>query len=174
MFMQLTHPLCDRHRICARHDAVSEISESMGSRHSINNLQDGGDVFCAALARSDLSTILSSVLEMLGKSLDIQRGITRIFHCKATSKEVKYALFFFVLVDREPNLFTISCIILAALQSGHLAFMQFADLPNCLLFHCSLLVLSSLSSQLESRCRSLFLMILTLSPLSINLCTPLC
>ncbi|XP_034586927.1 DNA mismatch repair protein MSH3 [Setaria viridis] len=83
----LTHPLCDRHRICARHDAVSEISESMGSRHSINNLQDGGDGSCAALARSDLSTILSSVLEMLGKSLDIQRGITRIFHCKATAKE---------------------------------------------------------------------------------------
>jgi len=83
----LTHPLCDRHLICARHDAVSEISESMGSRHSINNLQDGGDGCCTALARSDLSTILSSVLEMLGKSLDIQRGITRIFHCKATAKE---------------------------------------------------------------------------------------
>ncbi|RLM74028.1 DNA mismatch repair protein [Panicum miliaceum] len=82
----LTHPLCDRHLICARHDAVSEISESMGSRHSINN-QDGGDGSCTSLARSDLSTILSSVLGMLGKSLDIQRGITRIFHCKATAKE---------------------------------------------------------------------------------------
>nr|CAB3486220.1 unnamed protein product [Digitaria exilis] len=83
----LTHPLCDRHLIGARHDAVSEISESMGSRHSINNLQDGEDGSSVALARSDLSTILSSVLEMLGKSLDIQRGITRIFHCKATAKE---------------------------------------------------------------------------------------
>jgi len=113
MFLQLTHPLCDRHLICARHDAVSEISESMGSRHSINNLQDGGDGCCTALARSDLSTILSSVLEMLGKSLDIQRGITRIFHCKATAKEVKYVLFFFVLVDCNPNIFVliISCIL---------------------------------------------------------------
>ncbi|CAO2044280.1 unnamed protein product [Urochloa humidicola] len=83
----LTHPLCDRHLICARHDAVSEISESMGSRHSVDNLQDEGCGSCTALARSDLSTILSSVLEMLGKSLDIQRGITRIFHCKATAKE---------------------------------------------------------------------------------------
>ncbi|RLM65599.1 DNA mismatch repair protein MSH3 [Panicum miliaceum] len=86
-FLQLTHPLSHRHPICARHDAVSEISESMGSRHSINNLQDRGDGSCTTLARSDLSTILSSVLEMLGKSLDIQRGITRIFHCKATAKE---------------------------------------------------------------------------------------
>jgi DNA mismatch repair protein MSH3 len=92
-FLQLTHPLSDRHPICARHDAVSEISESMGSRHSINNLQDRGDGSCTALARSDLSTILSSVLEMLGKSLDIQRGITRIFHCKATAKEVCALLF---------------------------------------------------------------------------------
>ncbi|KAL6844331.1 hypothetical protein ACP4OV_026004 [Aristida adscensionis] len=82
----LTRPLCDRNLICARHDAVSEISESMGSRcNSINNsLQDDG---CRVSARSDLSTILSSVLKMLGRSLDIQRGITRIFHCKATAKE---------------------------------------------------------------------------------------
>ena len=107
MFLQLTHPLCDRHLICARHDAVSEISESMGSRHSINNLQDGGDGSCTALARSDLSTILSSVLEMLGKSLDIQRGITRIFHCKATAKEVKYVLFFlFWLIENQIFLFS--------------------------------------------------------------------
>ncbi|CAO1943543.1 unnamed protein product [Urochloa humidicola] len=83
----LTHPLCDQHLICARHDAVSEISESMGSRHSIDNLQDEGCGSCTTLVRSDLSTILSSVLEMLGKLLDIQRGITRIFHCKATAKE---------------------------------------------------------------------------------------
>ncbi|KAK3143330.1 hypothetical protein QOZ80_4AG0299040 [Eleusine coracana subsp. coracana] len=83
----LTHPLCDRNLICARHDAVAEISESMGSRqNSVSNLKDG-DSSCTALARSDLSTTLSSVLTMLGRSLDIQRGITRIFHCKATPKE---------------------------------------------------------------------------------------
>jgi DNA mismatch repair protein MSH3 len=91
MLLQLIHPLCNRNLICARHDAVAEISESMGSRqNSVNNLKDGGDESCTTLARSDLSTILSSVLTMLGRSLDIQRGITRIFHCKATTKEVEY------------------------------------------------------------------------------------
>jgi DNA mismatch repair protein MSH3 len=99
MLLQLIHPLCNRNLICARHDAVAEISESMGSRqNSVNNLKDGGDESCTTLARSDLSTILSSVLTMLGRSLDIQRGITRIFHCKATTKEVEY-FFPFVLVD---------------------------------------------------------------------------
>lgn len=90
LFLQLTHPLSDRNLICARHDAISEISESMGSRQdSVSIRQDEGDGCCAASARSDLSTILSSVLTMLGRSLDSQRGITRIFHCKATAKEVK-------------------------------------------------------------------------------------
>ncbi|PNT62187.1 DNA mismatch repair protein MSH3 isoform X2 [Brachypodium distachyon] len=84
----LTHPLCDRNLICARHDAVSEISESMGSRqHSDSMLHDGEDGGCTASVRSDLSTVLSSILTMLGRSLDSQRGITRIFHCKATAKE---------------------------------------------------------------------------------------
>uniref|UniRef100_A0A0E0KWZ7 DNA mismatch repair protein MSH3 n=1 Tax=Oryza punctata TaxID=4537 RepID=A0A0E0KWZ7_ORYPU len=84
----LTHPLCDRNQICARHDAVSEISESIGSRlYSINNLQDEEDISCSSSVRSDLSTILSSILRMLAGTLDIQRGITRIFHCKATAKE---------------------------------------------------------------------------------------
>ncbi|TVU16653.1 hypothetical protein EJB05_40228, partial [Eragrostis curvula] len=86
--LELTHPLCDRNLICARHDAVAEISEAMGSRlNSVSNLKDGGDGSCTTSARSDLSTILSSVLTMLGRSLDIQRGIARIFHCKATTKE---------------------------------------------------------------------------------------
>ncbi|XP_040379670.1 DNA mismatch repair protein MSH3 [Oryza brachyantha] len=84
----LTHPLCDRNQICARHDAVSEISESIGSqRYSINNPQDEEDRSCPSSVRSDLSTILSSVLRMLAGTLDVQRGITRIFHCKATAKE---------------------------------------------------------------------------------------
>ncbi|XP_047064728.1 DNA mismatch repair protein MSH3 [Lolium rigidum] len=84
----LTHPLCDRNLIRARHDAVSEISESMGSRQdSVSILHGEEDGCCTALVRSDLSTILSSVLTMLGRSLDSQRGITRIFHCRATSKE---------------------------------------------------------------------------------------
>lgn len=54
---------------------------------SVSIRQDEEDGCCAASARSDLSTILSSVLTMLGRSLDSQRGITRIFHCKATAKE---------------------------------------------------------------------------------------
>lgn len=84
----LTHPLCDRNQICTRHDAVSEISESIGSQqYSTNNLQDEVDMSCSSSVRSDLSTILSSVLRMLAGTLDIQRGITRIFHCKATAKE---------------------------------------------------------------------------------------
>lgn len=84
----LIHPLCDRNLICSRHDAVSEISESMGSRQdSISFLQVEEDGFCTTSVRSDLSTILSSVLTMLGRSLDIQRGVTRIFHCKATARE---------------------------------------------------------------------------------------
>ncbi|WVZ87223.1 LOW QUALITY PROTEIN: hypothetical protein U9M48_033898, partial [Paspalum notatum var. saurae] len=69
----LMHPLCDRHLICARHDALP--------------ICRMGDSSCTALARSDLCTILSYVLTMLGKSLDIQRGMTRVFHCKATAKE---------------------------------------------------------------------------------------
>ncbi|CAM0904859.1 unnamed protein product [Alopecurus aequalis] len=84
----LTHPLCDKNLICARHDAVSEISESMGSRQdSVSILHGEEDELCTAFVRSDLSTILSSVLTMLGRTLDSQRGITRIFHCKATAKE---------------------------------------------------------------------------------------
>lgn len=94
MLLQLIHPLCDRNLICSRHDAVSEISESMGSRQdSISFLQVEEDGFCTTSVRSDLSTILSSVLTMLGRSLDIQRGVTRIFHCKATAREVKYLFF---------------------------------------------------------------------------------
>uniref|UniRef100_A0A0E0PFY0 DNA mismatch repair protein MSH3 n=1 Tax=Oryza rufipogon TaxID=4529 RepID=A0A0E0PFY0_ORYRU len=86
--LELTHPLCDRNQICTRHDAVSEISESIGSQqYSTNNLQDEVDMSCSSSVRSDLSTILSSVLRMLAGTLDIQRGITRIFHCKATAKE---------------------------------------------------------------------------------------
>ncbi|XP_020401346.1 DNA mismatch repair protein MSH3 isoform X2 [Zea mays] len=83
----LTRPLCNRHLICARHDAVSEIFESMGPQHSVNNLQDGGDRSCTASVLSDLCIVLSSVLALLGRSPDIQRGISRIFHCKATAKE---------------------------------------------------------------------------------------
>jgi hypothetical protein len=117
VFLQLTHPLCDRNLISARQDVVSEISESMGSRQdSVSILHGEEDGCCTAYVRSDLSTILSSVLTMLGRSLDSQRGITRIFHCKATAKEVKYVHFFLqIALDRthDPNFdcsFKVACV----------------------------------------------------------------
>jgi hypothetical protein len=141
VFLQLTRPLCNRHLICARHDAVSEIFESMGPQHSVNNLQDGGDRSCTASVLSDLCTVLSSVLALLGRSPDIQRGITRIFHCKATAKEVKCVFFLFVVVDCkvQTDFFAILCI-LATYHSGHLVFIPIADccilllVPHCLMF----------------------------------------
>ena len=102
VLLQLTHPLCDRNLICARHDAVFEISESMGSRQdSVSILHGEEDGRCTAFVRSDLSTILSSVLTMLGRSLDSQRGITRIFHCKATAKEVKHIVLLYMFFCRQ-------------------------------------------------------------------------
>nr|XP_010934727.2 LOW QUALITY PROTEIN: DNA mismatch repair protein MSH3 [Elaeis guineensis] len=84
----VTHPLCDRNSIAARLDAVSEIAESMGScRGSQNEIELEGDNLCKVLVQPELDNILSSVLMMLGKSPDIQRGITRIVHRTATASE---------------------------------------------------------------------------------------
>lgn len=87
--IQVTHPLCDRNLILARLDAVSEIAESMGlcmgpkleselatEKHSVAHKQ------------SEIAEVISSVLTMLGKSPDVQRGISRIFHRTSTSAEV--------------------------------------------------------------------------------------
>nr|KYP74886.1 DNA mismatch repair protein Msh3 [Cajanus cajan] len=62
----VSHPLCDQTLISARLHAVTEIAESMGSCNTY---------------------ILSLVLTTLGRAPDIQRGITRIFHCTATPSE---------------------------------------------------------------------------------------
>ena len=87
--VQVTHPLCDRNMIFARLDAVSEIAESMGSykdsQNSSNNDEGGYHV---AFLKPDFSYLLSSVLTTLGRSPDIQRGITRIFHQTASASEV--------------------------------------------------------------------------------------
>ncbi|XP_058205866.1 DNA mismatch repair protein MSH3 isoform X2 [Rhododendron vialii] len=86
----VSHPLCDRNMILARLDAVSEIAESVGSSSSkaswsLSNIDEGGhDV---TFVQPDFSYLLSSVLTALGRSPDIQRGITRIFHRTATASE---------------------------------------------------------------------------------------
>ncbi|CAL5323166.1 hypothetical protein CsSME_00001693 [Camellia sinensis var. sinensis] len=84
----VTHPLSDRNMIIARLDAVSEIAESMGSCKASQNLSSidvGG--YNVAFAQPDFSYLLSSVLITLGRSPDIQRGITRIFHQTTTASE---------------------------------------------------------------------------------------
>lgn len=88
--VQVTHPLCDGNMICARLDAVSEIAESMGSSKAQNIEQlDAEDSFVTNW-KPELNYILSSVLTTLGRSTDIQRGITRIFHRTATPSEVTH------------------------------------------------------------------------------------
>ncbi|XP_073012636.1 DNA mismatch repair protein MSH3 isoform X2 [Typha latifolia] len=84
----LTHPLRDRNLISARLDAVSEIAQSMGScRNSQNRLGLEVGSSCNPVMQPELNFVLSSVLMMLGKVPDVQRGITRIFHCTATATE---------------------------------------------------------------------------------------
>ncbi|KAJ4957042.1 hypothetical protein NE237_013825 [Protea cynaroides] len=82
----VTHPLCDRSLICARINAVSEIADSMELCRAPQSF--GGpyeDSFVIAQCKGIY--LLSSVLTTLGRSPDIQRGITRIFHRTATASE---------------------------------------------------------------------------------------
>ncbi|KAL8170559.1 LOW QUALITY PROTEIN: hypothetical protein V2J09_022363 [Rumex salicifolius] len=81
----VTHPLCNRNMIIARLDAVTEIAESMGGSKSSDLLK--GTKSGTEVVRPELQFILSSVLTTLGRSTDIQRGITRIFHRTATPSE---------------------------------------------------------------------------------------
>ncbi|XP_062120439.1 DNA mismatch repair protein MSH3 isoform X2 [Humulus lupulus] len=78
----VTRPLCDRNLIIARHDAVSEIGESMGSTQAFQE-----DAENAQIKKPEFYHVLSSVLTNLGRAPDIQRGITRIFHRTATPTE---------------------------------------------------------------------------------------
>lgn len=60
---------------------------------------------------------------MLAGTLDIQRGITRIFHVKATAKEVKYLLFLFgsrLLVNLRMTNYAIVYFIKPTLYSMHI------------------------------------------------------
>jgi len=85
--IQVSHPLCDRTLISARLHAVSEIAECMGSCNGTNNLGVEDDLN-VAIMQPELANILSLVLTTLGRAPDIQRGITRIFHCTASPSEV--------------------------------------------------------------------------------------
>ncbi|KAI3735294.1 hypothetical protein L6452_14789 [Arctium lappa] len=79
----VSHPLRDRNMINARLDAISEILESMGSHNTYSDREYDG---------TKLHRLLTSVLTNLGRSPDIQRGITRIFHRTATALEFMAAI----------------------------------------------------------------------------------
>ncbi|XP_030463441.2 DNA mismatch repair protein MSH3 [Syzygium oleosum] len=84
----VTHPLCDRSMISARLDAVAELAESMGSYKVTGDTtvldNESWDV---EVKQAELNYLLSSVLTYLGRSPDLQRGITRIFYRTATASE---------------------------------------------------------------------------------------
>lgn len=83
----VAHPLCDRNSIIARLDAVTEIADSMGSCRSSQEIVLSEESSC-----SETSSVLSQALNLLSKSPDVQRGITRIFHRTATPAEFIGAL----------------------------------------------------------------------------------
>ncbi|KAL1822754.1 hypothetical protein ACET3Z_009532 [Daucus carota] len=83
----VTHPLCDRNMIHSRLDSVSEIAESMGSYKASQNINCDEENSNVTIVCPKLHQVLSSVLTFLGRSPDIQRGITRIFHRTATTSE---------------------------------------------------------------------------------------
>ncbi|KAK4734507.1 hypothetical protein R3W88_008768 [Solanum pinnatisectum] len=83
----VTHPLRDRNMIGARLDAVSEIAESMQTHRTSHTSvleMEGADV---TSSQPEIHHIIVSVLSTIGRSPDIQRGLTRIFHRKATAAE---------------------------------------------------------------------------------------
>lgn len=84
----VTHPLCDRSMISARLDAVAELAESMGSyRVTEDTTVLDNENWNVEVKRTELNHLLSSVLTYLGRSPDLQRGITRIFYRTATASE---------------------------------------------------------------------------------------
>lgn len=95
--MQVTHPLRERNMIMARLDAVSEIAESMGSSQASKDIR-GLDEEDIRIVTPKLSHMLSSLLTTLGRSPDIQRGITRIFHRTATPSEVSHVICLALLI----------------------------------------------------------------------------
>lgn len=87
--IQVTHPLLDRNMINARLDAVSEIAESIGAcNKSHSSFSFDEEESNVTIVQPEVYNLLSSVLTTVGRSPDIQRGITRIFHRSATASEV--------------------------------------------------------------------------------------
>ncbi|XP_078427460.1 homolog of DNA mismatch repair protein MSH3 isoform X2 [Wolffia australiana] len=86
----VSHPLCDKTSILARLDAVSEIVDSMSS--SIIN---------SGTHPSQINQLLASVLTTLGRSPDLQRGISRIFYRTATPSEFITTMHAIVLAGKE-------------------------------------------------------------------------
>lgn len=79
--------------IGARLDAVSEIAESMQTHRTSHTSvleMEGADV---TSSQPEIHHIIVSVLSTIGRPPDIQRGLTRIFHRKATAAEVKVFIF---------------------------------------------------------------------------------
>ncbi|RWR91908.1 DNA mismatch repair protein MSH3 [Cinnamomum micranthum f. kanehirae] len=84
----VSHPLRDRNLISARLDAVSEIADSMGpSRIAHHVVEFEEEAACSPVVQRKIDYLLSSALTTLGRSPDVQRGITRIFHRTATAAE---------------------------------------------------------------------------------------
>ncbi|CAM8993438.1 unnamed protein product [Rhodiola kirilowii] len=86
----VAHPLSDRNSITARLDAVSEIAECLGTSKTLQivdlgcSVKDNSDI---VISHPKISDVLSSILTLLGRIPDIQRGITRVFHGTATPSE---------------------------------------------------------------------------------------
>ncbi|KAL3700235.1 hypothetical protein R1sor_018257 [Riccia sorocarpa] len=80
----VTHPLCDHDQIAARLDAVSELAESIQSA-----TQPPGSHGGKAVGKSGVSGkgLIGSILTIIGRMPDLERGITRIFHRTATAGE---------------------------------------------------------------------------------------
>lgn len=81
-----------------RLDAVSEIVESMGAFKASSNFESDGKDSEIITLQPEVHHILSSVLTSLGRSPDIQRGITRIFHRTAKPVEVLEQICFFSIL----------------------------------------------------------------------------
>ncbi|KAG9441136.1 hypothetical protein H6P81_016990 [Aristolochia fimbriata] len=84
----VAHPLCDRNLITARLDAVSELAKSVGrDNNSLAIVELDDETSCQVTRCTEIDSVLASVLTTLGKSPDVQRGITRIFHRTASPAE---------------------------------------------------------------------------------------
>ncbi|CAM8986222.1 unnamed protein product [Rhodiola kirilowii] len=84
----VAHPLSDRNSITARLDAVSEIAECLGTSKTLQIVDLGCSVNSdIVISHPKISDVLSSILTLLGRIPDIQRGITRVFHGTATPSE---------------------------------------------------------------------------------------